>query len=88
MSTTKHQPMPTYAIIRPPTAGPTRTPICMPRLVSELAAAIWSCVTVRGISASREGRCIDEDAASKPETTKISGTFGSSQERVHGEHRR
>ena len=78
MSTTKHQPMPTNAISRPPTAGPTSTPICMPKLVSALAATIWSCWTVRGISASREGRCIDEDAASRPDTTKISGTFGSS----------
>ena len=76
MSTTKHQPMPTYATSRPPIIGPTRTPICIPRLVRLLAAVIWSWRTVRGISASREGRCIDEDDASRPETTKITHTLG------------
>ena len=50
----------------------------MPKLVRLLAATIWSCRTVRGISASRDGRCIDEDAARRPAKTKISGTFGSS----------
>ena len=29
----------------------------MAKLVSALAAAIWSCRTVRGFSASRDGRC-------------------------------
>ena len=71
--------MPTYATSRPPTAGPTSTPICMPRLVSALAAMIWSCRTVRGISASRDGRCMRRRRRpAAPATTKISGTLGSS----------
>ena len=54
-STTKHQPSPTKAISRPPRAGPTSTPISMPRLVRAWAAGISSWRTVRGISASRDG---------------------------------
>ena len=50
----------------------------MPRLVSALAAGSSSWVTVRGISASRLGRCIDEVDASPTLTTKISHTLGSS----------
>jgi len=59
-------------------AGPTSTPICMPRLVSALPAVIWSWRTVRGISASREGRCIAEDEVSSPATTKITQRLGRS----------
>ena len=50
----------------------------MPRLVSAFAAGSSSCVTVRGISASRLGRCIDDVDASPTLTTKISQTLGSS----------
>ena len=35
----------------------------MAKLLSALAAAIWSCRTVRGSSASRDGRCIELTAA-------------------------
>ena len=78
MSMTKHQPMPTYATSSPPTAGPTSTPSCMPRLDSALAAGSSSCRTVRGISASRDGRCSDDVAARKNAATKISQTSGAS----------
>ncbi len=50
----------------------------MPRLVRALAAGSCSWVTVRGISASRLGRCIDDVDASPTLSTKISQTDGSS----------
>ena len=51
----------------------------MPRLLSALAAAISSWRTVRGSSASREGRCSAEAEASSPETRKISQSRGSAE---------
>ena len=50
----------------------------MPKLKSALAAVSWSWATVRGISASRDGRCIAEVLTRKPAITKISQTLGSS----------
>ena len=50
----------------------------MPKLVSALAAGISSWRTVRGISASRLGRCRAAAAASSPATPKITGMLGSS----------
>lgn len=50
----------------------------MPRLVSALPAVIWSCRTVRGIRASREGRWSAEEETSRPATTKISTRLGRS----------
>ena len=76
MSTRKHQPGPAEATIRPPIVGPTRTPACMPKLDSALAATSSSWRTVRGSSASREGRCSADAEASRPETTKISHSRG------------
>ena len=57
-------------------ARPAR-PTCMPKLDSALAAVIWSWRTVRGSSASRDGRCSDDVAASSAATPKISGRLGS-----------
>ena len=50
----------------------------MPRLAKALAAVSWSCRTVRGSSASREGRCSAEQEARNTATTKITQTSGSS----------
>ena len=49
----------------------------MPRLVSACAAGISSWRTVRGISASREGRCIEEVEASTAASAKTSHSCGS-----------
>ena len=48
----------------------------MPKLLSALAATISSCRTVRGSSASREGRWSADADASRPETRKISHRRG------------
>ena len=50
---------PTVPTSRPPMAGPSRVPICMPSDETATAAGSSSCRTVRGISASRLGRCSD-----------------------------
>ena len=76
MSTRKHQPIPTKAISRPPIAGPTSTPTCMPRPVSALAATSSPWATVRGISASRDGRCSADAADRNAETTNSTHTCG------------
>ncbi len=65
----KHQPMPTVASSTPPMAGPVSSPICMPNDDSALAAAIWSWRTVRGSSASFDGRWSAPAAASSAPTT-------------------
>ncbi len=50
----------------------------MPKLDSALAAGISSWRTVRGIRASRLGRCRAPVAVSSPATTKITAMLGSS----------
>ena len=48
----------------------------MPRLLSAFAATISSCRTVRGSSASRDGRWSADADASSPDTRKISQSRG------------
>ena len=58
-------------------AGPTSTPRFMPSELKALAATISSCRTVRGINASREGRCSEDEAARRNAATKMSVMLGS-----------
>ena len=59
----------------------------MPKLDSALPAVIWSWRTVRGSSASRDGRCSDDVAASRAATTKISAMLGSARNALARQHR-
>ena len=63
-STSRRRPRP-RARRRSP--GRRARPTCMPRLLRALAATISSCRTVRGSSASREGRCRADAEASSPD---------------------
>ena len=70
--------MPTKAISRPPTRRADQHADLHPEAGQRVGGGDLSWRTVRGISASRLGRCMDEAAASSAETTKISDTLGSS----------
>ena len=65
---------------------PTSTPTCMPRLVRLLAAVIWSCRTVRGISASREA-LQRRGRHQQPGDDEHHPHVGLVPERVQGQHR-
>ena len=73
----KHQPVPTAWSSTPPTAGPASIPVWMPTEDRATAAGSCSWSTVRGISASRDGRCSDCAAESSAATTKITQICGS-----------